>query len=168
MKFSRYAYNTGYLQIPSPSLSALFIVVDRFQTKRLPHPFESDCHNYTGHSMSQMHCVYDCHYHEWKKVGRYPDQMLTRYPEHLYGVNLDKQNRTACVQKCKKKDCLIDKFELKVSYRKLAPLVPTVKIVLKNSFSEERKIVFEPLNHDKNILSLISFILSPLAFYLGN
>lgn len=115
-----------------------------------------------------MHCVYDCHYHEWKKVGRYPDQMLTRYPEHLYGVNLDKQNRTACVQKCKKKDCLIDKFELKVSYRKLAPLVPTVKIVLKNSFSEERKIVFEPLNHDKNILSLISFILSPLAFYLGN
>ena len=52
-----YAYNTGYIQIPSNSLSTLSVVVDRFQTKRLPYPFESDCHNYTGHSMSQMHCV---------------------------------------------------------------------------------------------------------------
>ena len=163
-----YAYNTGYIQIPSSSLATLFVVIDRFQTKRLPYPFESDCHNYTVHSISQIHCVYDCYYHQWKKQGRYPDQMLTRYPERLYGINLDKQNRTACIQQCNKKDCLIDKFELRVTYRKLTTMVPTVKIVLKNSFSEERKIVFEPLNHNKNILSLISFILSPLAFYLGN
>ena len=98
-----YAYNTGYLQISSASLATLFVICDRFQTKRLPYPFESNCFNYTGHWMSQMHCVYDCHYHKYKKQGRYPDQMLTRYPEHLYGINLDKQNRTDCIERCKKK-----------------------------------------------------------------
>lgn len=32
-------------------------------------------------------------------------------------LNLDKHNRTNCVNKCKKKDCIIEQFKLKISYK---------------------------------------------------
>ena len=82
-------------------------------------------------------------------------------------MNLDKVNRSECTEQCRKKDCVIDKFKLSVSYKKLDLRVPTVKLVLKASFSQEKRLNFVPSTRNRNILSIVSFILSPLAFFCG-
>lgn len=69
-----FSYNTGYIQISTTLLSTLYIVIARSRTNRLPYPFESNCHNYTGHSLSQMHCVFDCYYHKFRPLGKSPFQ----------------------------------------------------------------------------------------------
>jgi hypothetical protein len=166
--------NPAYALLPTNVLYTVTMAYVKVVTRRLAAPYESDCLHYEGHT-SQWNCTLDCVARLMREQNNFwPGIVLTDQlqPDNIlhFSVSAElSQNLQWCARHtCRHLDCLSEQYLLfskyaKYSYQSQSNF--TIRIIY--NYAPEQHVLYQPMFDLSELFSLISFLFSPISFWLG-
>lgn len=166
--------NPSYALLPTNVLYTVTMAYVKIVTRRLAAPYESDCLHYDRHT-SQWNCTLDCVVHFMRDQNAFwpgivlTDQLQSTNRLHFTASAELTQHLQWCQhQLCRRMDCLSEQYMLfskyaKYSYQSQSNF--TIRIIY--NYAPEQHVLYQPLFDLSELFSLISFLFSPVSFWLG-
>lgn len=170
--------NPAFVKSSVVNTQTLVVTFLKVTTERLAAPYKSNCIHYNQFDaslfVSQKNCSLSCLFDRLKLNGQLADFLLIENHNHFgrldhlkftnnYSTLLD-----GCQSSCLNSDCLEEDYELLVKYEKLTTKPqPTFQVKIVYNYGPEKRIVYQPLSTRVQFTSIVAFILSPLAFWIG-
>ena len=167
--------NPAFIKASVITTHTLVVTYRKVTTERLPAPYRSDCINYSqvyaGRLVSQTNCSLDCLSTQLQLQQKFPEFLLSELQPHKLGLHFTHNYSHLlrdCQQTCKHPDCYGEDFELIVKYEKLtAQAEDTFRVRIVYNYEPEKQILYQPILTRVQLISILSFLISPLAFWLG-
>jgi hypothetical protein len=170
--------NSAFVKSSVVSTQSLVVTFVRVITHRLPAPYKSDCLHYeswsTGRLVNQQNCSFSCLSNRLASTHMIPEILLlerqsaSQSQARLHFTSNYSHLLHFCQLECAHPDCEHEDYELQVKYEKLTPKnESTFQVKIVYNYESEKVIVYQPLSTRVQLTSIIAFIFSPLAFWLG-
>ena len=166
--------NPSFALLPTSVLYTVTMAYVKIVTRRLPYPYESNCLNY-GEQSSQINCTFTCVAQLMNEENaHWPSIVLTdqlQLDNHLYfgGVGKLSQHLRWCERSmCRQLDCQSEQYLLFYKYAKYSYQFQsnfTIRIIY--NYAPEQHVLYQPLFDLSELFSTVSFLFSPVSFWLG-
>lgn len=167
--------NPAYALLPTAVLYTVTMAFRKIVTHRLAAPYESDCSDYGGPYVSQLNCTLACAAQLMGEGGPHwpsivlTDQLGAGNRQHFCGSGKFRQHLRWCERNlCQRLDCHSEQYLLfskyaKYSYHSQANF--TIRLIY--NYAPEQHVLYQPLFDLSELFSLVSFLFSPVSFWLG-
>lgn len=168
--------NPAFVKSSVVNTQTLVVTFLKIRTQQLPAPYKSNCLDYSrtfdGRWISQKNCSFACLIDRMRSLNQMPEFLLVESRPDLGSLHFTNNYSyllSSCQKACARPDCEEEDFELQVKYEKMTASKhqPTFQVKIVYNYGPEKVILYQPLSTRVQVTSIIAFIFSPLAFWLG-
>lgn len=165
--------NSAYFLISTSVLYTIMLTYSKEITQKLEAPFDTNCKNYTHPHIDQLNCSHSCCIRKLVKDNSsfWPSGLQTGEIESdLFFKKIENYHLDfkGCIKKeCFEQDCISTRYLINAKYEKFNYSNDskfTIRLIY--NFAPEILIKYQP-RIAREFSSVLSFITSPLSFYLG-